>query len=333
MDAKIYKRKLPIIPFLIPAFLFMAVFLFWPFLDNIIVSFQKVKGLATDPKLWKEGFYEVTRVNNLGKVEHGFLFNTRWYMEMVEEIWDYEKTFETHSFVWGHGNLLIALKNTGITILATLVCQVGLALILALLVSNIKKAAGAFRVVFFFPIIVSATALALLFQLIFMFDGGMINQIGHILGILKEEAKFDWKGTYPIFTMLTPVIWQYVGFYFVILLTGISGISEDLYEAASIDGASRIQRVRYITLPLLKNSISTCAVLAVTGALKVFDLPWVMFPNGASDTWLTGTYMYSKTMANNVSYAATISILIVVLGVLLSTIVNKLFKTDESLEM
>ena len=92
----------------------------------------------------------------------------------------------------------------------------------------------------------------------------------------------DWKATHPMFTMLVPVIWQYVGFYFIILLTGLSGIPEDLYEAAEIDGASKLQQVRYVTLPLLRNSICTCVVLAVTGALKVFDLPWTMFVNGMS---------------------------------------------------
>ena len=312
MDAKIYKNKKPIIFFLFPAFLFMIVYLYYPFVESIVTSFFKVKKLS-DPIIME---------NFVG---------TKWYEKMISEIWDYKKTFETGSFVWGHGKLLIALKNTGITIIATIFGQVGLALVLSLMVSNIKKGAGVFRVVFFFPIIVSATALALLFNLIFQFEGGLINQLGSMLGIL-DEAKFNWHLELPMFTMLSPVIWQYVGFYFVILLTGISGIPEDLYEAASIDGASKLQRIRFITLPLLKNSISTCVVLAVTGALKVFDLPYTMFKNGVGDTWLTGTYMYQQSQAN-VAYASTLAILIVVLGVLLSVIVNNIFKTDDSLEM
>lgn len=99
-------------------------------------------------------------------------------------------------------------------------------------------------------------------------------------------------------TMMIPVTWQYVGFYFVILVTGLNNISEELYESAAIDGATKLQRVRYISLPLLHNVICTCAVLGVTGDLKVFDLPWVMFPNGmpVGKTWRTGTYMYYNTM-------------------------------------
>ena len=223
----------------------------------------------------------------------------------------------------------IALKNTAITIAATIIGQVGIALILALLVSNIKRGSGFFRTVFFFPIVISATALGLLFNLIFLYDKGMINQFLQFAGILNREANelIDWKAKHAMFTMLTPVIWQYVGFYFVLLLTGLAGIPDDLYESATIDGATRWQSVRYITLPLLRNSIGTCVILAVTGALKVFDLPWTMFVNGMSNTWLTGTYMYSKVYSD-VDYASAIAVVIVVIGVMLSAAVNRIFRQN-----
>lgn len=132
--------------------------------------------------------------------------------------------------------------------------------------------------------------------------------------------------------MLLPVMWQYVGFYFVILVTGLNNIDPELYEAAEIDGASRMQRISHITLPLLKPVIATCVVLAVTGALKVFDLPWVMFPNGMPEntTWLTGTYMYFQTtVAGDVDYGSAIAVLIVVLGICVSLVVNKLTAEKE----
>ena len=71
-----------------------------------------------------------------------------------------------------------------------------------------------------------------------------------------------------------------MGFYFVILVTGLNNIPQDLYEAAALDGCVGLSKVRYVTLPLLRNVLCTCLVLAVTGALKVFDLPWVMFGAG-----------------------------------------------------
>ena len=133
-------------------------------------------------------------------------------------------------------------------------------------------------------------------------------------------------------TMLLPVMWQYVGFYFVIIVTGLNNISDDLYEVASIDGATRWQRIRYITLPLLHNVLCTCVVLAVTGALKAFDLPWIMFPKGMplNSTWLTSTYMYYHAVeSRNTDYGCAIAVLIVILGIVSAKIVNAVFKEKD----
>lgn len=292
MNSMIYKNKKPLFLFLVPAFIFMAVFLYYPFVMNIVNSFQAISGL--------------------GNVASGF--NEPWYS-------NYVRLFED-------GKFRTALFNTFWMILGTIVFQVGFALILSLLVDNIKKGAQVYRTVFFFPIVISATALGLLFNLMFMYDGGMINQI--LLAVGADPI--NWKGSHSLFTMFVPVMWQYIGFYFVILITGLNNISEDIYEAASIDGANGFKRVRYITLPLLHNTLCTCLVLAITGALKVFDLPWVMFPNGMpmDSTWLTGTYMYFQTFSlGDVDYGSTISIAIVVLGVVISRVANMIFKEKD----
>ena len=198
-----------------------------------------------------------------------------------------------------------------------MVFQVGVALILALLVDSIRVGAQVFRTLYFFPIVISATALGLMFNLIFLFSGGMLNQLLMNLGLISQNI--DWKDAdHFLPTMLAPVMWQYVGFYFVILVTGLNNISQDLYEAAALDGCVGLVKVRYITLPLLRSVLCTCLVLAITGALKVFDLPWVMFGPGMPQNqgWLTGTYMYHQTFnRGNVDYGSAIAMLIVVLGV------------------
>ena len=97
-------------------------------------------------------------------------------------------------------------------------------------------------------------------------------------------------------------------------------------------GASGLGRIRYITLPLLHNTLCTCLVLAITGSLKVFDLPWTMFVGGLplDKSWLTGTYMYYQTMVlQDVDYGSAIAILIVVLGVVISQIANRIFKEKD----
>lgn len=291
MGSNIYRNKKPLFVFLIPAFIFMVIFLYYPFVRNILNSFQNISNLGAASKGWNEP----------------------WYTNYVKMFHD--------------PNMRTAILNTIIMMLVTIVGQVGIAVVLALMVDNIKKGSKFFRTVFFFPIVISATALGLMFNLIFLYDKGMVNQLLEMLG---KGTLTDWKDSaHALIIMLLPVMWQYVGFYFVILITGLNNIPEELYESASIDGATRWQRIRYITLPMLRNVICTCVVLAVTGALKVFDLPWVMFPKGMplGKTWLTGTYMYYQAFnTKNVDYSSAIAVVIVLLGIITSKIVNKVFK-------
>ncbi|HMM30809.1 MAG TPA: sugar ABC transporter permease [Clostridia bacterium] len=291
----IYKKKTPLLFFLIPAFAFMTLFLYYPFVVNIVNSFSKISGLGTAA----EGL------------------NTPWYE-------NYLKLFQDP-------NIVTALKNTLLMMLCTIVFQVGVALVLALLVDRIGRGSQFFRTVYFFPIVISATALGLLFNLIFLYNGGMVNQIAQ--KFFEVTQFIDWKDEDHYFiTMLIPVMWQYVGFYFVIIVTGLNNISSEIYEAAEIDGASGFKRTRFITLPLLRNVLCTCLVLAITGALKVFDLPWVMFGSGIpmDQSWLTGTYMYNQTfIRSDVDYGSTIAVIIVVLGVVISRISNTIFKEKD----
>lgn len=306
MSSMIYKKKSPLLFFLIPAFAFLIAYLYYPFIQNVLNTFMDIGGL--------------------GRAAEGV--NDPWYA-------NYKQLFVDP-------DLRTALKNTVILTVFTVVFQVGIALILALLVDSIRVGAKVFRTVYFFPIVISATALGLMFNLMFLYKGGMINQLLLNLDVLEYEVKssgkmivdwLDWKDQdHYLFTMFLPVIWQYVGFYFVILITGLNNIPEDMFEAAALDGAYGWKKTWYITLPMLRNVLCTCLVLAITGALKVFDLPWVMFGAGMPQNmgWLTGTYMYDQTFNKmNVDYGSTIAVLIVVLGVVLSNVANRVFRPTE----
>lgn len=308
MNSMIYKKKTPLLLFLIPAFLFLVVYLYYPFFQNVLNTFMSIGGLGRAAEGWNNPWYE-----------------------------NYQRLF-TDPY------MRTAMKNTLLLIVCTVVFQVGIALILALLVDTIRVGAKFFRVVYFFPIVISATALGLMFNLIFLYKGGMINQLLLALNQLPYEVKsngkiivewLDWKDqAHFLFTMFMPVLWQNVGFYFVIIVTGLNNISQDIYEAAALDGANGWRRTRYISLPLLRNVLCTCLVLAITGALKVFDLPWVMFGAGMPENqgWLTGTYMYDQTFNKmNVDYGSTIAVVIVVLGVVLSNVANRVFKPSEDI--
>lgn len=293
-QSMVHKKKTPLLVFLVPAFAFMALYLFYPFVMNILNSFQKIEGL--------------------GAASQGFL--SPWY--------------SNYQALVGDPIMRTAFWNTMLLMVCTIVFQVGIALILALLVDSIRRGAQFFRTVYFFPIVVSATALGLMFNLMFEYDGGMINQLLQGLGLATQNI--DFKENHWILTMFTPIMWQYVGFYFVILVTGLNNISPDIYEAAEIDGATGMQVILRIKLPLLHNTLATCLTLAITGALKVFDLPWVMFYNGIpmDKSWLTGTYMYKQTFDfQDIGYGSAIAVVIVVLGVVISQITNFVIKEKD----
>jgi raffinose/stachyose/melibiose transport system permease protein len=292
----LYKKKWPLFIFLLPGFILMLIFLYVPFIQNIMNS-----------------FYDMTSVVKMPGQEFKFI------------------QFDNYKNLFIDPKIRIAIFNSLKMMGLTIVFQVGIALILAIMVNSIKHGQQFFRIVYFFPIVISATAIGLIFKLFYNYNGGMLNQLLEAL----HKTPVNWLAPSIAFIMVSiPTLWSYVGFYFVILLTGINGISGDVYEAASIDGCSKFKQVFYITLPLLRGVLCTCITLAVTGALKVFDLPWAIVPKGAPQglTHFLGTYMYDQTFTiGNIDYGSTIALLIVVLGVLVSWLVSRIIRPDENL--
>ena len=279
----LYKKKWPLLVFLVPGLLFMLIFLYIPFVENI-----------------KNSFYNMTAI-----------------VEMPGTTWKFIG-FENYKRMFTDPDVGRALINSIKMMILTVIFEVGIAFVLAVMVSQIKKLQQLFRTVYFFPVVISATAIGLLFKLFYNYNGGMLNQILEKFG----AEPVNWLSPKLAFAMVCiPTLWSYIGFYFVILLTGLSDISDDIYEAASIDGCNRFKQVFYITLPMMKPVFLTSVTLAVTGALKVFDLPWVMVPNGAPQglTHFLGTYMYQQTFGlNDYDYGSTLAVLIVVLGIVVS---------------
>lgn len=290
----IYKKKWPLIIFLLPSLIFLIVFLYIPFFNNIKNSlFDMTTPVLLDGQVWK-----FIGIDN--------------YRRMLTD-----------------QDLRIAIWNSLKMMFLTIIFQVGIAFILAVLVSNIRKMQQFFRTVYFFPVVISATAIGLIFKLFYNYNGGMLNQILETFG----QEPVNWlKPTLAFIMVAIPTLWSYVGFYFVIILTGLSDIPDEIYEVASIDGCSKFKQVFYITIPMLRGVICTCVVLAVTGALKVFDLPWVLVPNGAPQglTHFLGTYMYQSTFGmNNYDYGSALAVLIVILGIVVSRVVNTIVQPDK----
>lgn len=223
--------------------------------------------------------------------------------------------------------ILKATLNSLQLLLYVVVFQIGIALVLAVLVDSIRQWKGFFRTTFFFPVVISGTAIGLLFSLIYLHRGGMLNTILDALGL--ERVLWLTENT-SLIAVAIPTVWQYVGFYFVIILTAIMKIPKDFYEAAEVDGITGIKKTTHITIPLIFSDLKVCLILAITGAFKVFDLVKIITNGGpVNSSQVLGTYMYQQTFTSQlVGYGSTIAVLIVVLGVGLSLLTNKFLKGE-----
>lgn len=206
--------------------------------------------------------------------------------------------------------------------------QVGIALLLAVMVDSIKVGAGFFRTTFFFPVVISGAAIGLLFTLIYNYRNGLLNEILVSLGFERILWLTEQSSLYMV---AIPTIWSYVGFYFVIFLTAIGKIPQDFYEAAQLEGVTGFQKLTKITIPLIVGDIKVCLVLAITGALKIFELVYIITRGGpARSSEVLGTYMYQKAFVDaNVGYGATLAVLMVVIGLTLALVTNKLMKSED----
>ena len=288
----LYRKKWKAVLFIAPAAVFFLVFIFYPFFMNIFNSLFEITALGGKAGEWN--------------------------------------AFENYRTMFKDADMLTAIKNTFKLLVLVVVFQGGIALVLSLIVDAVGRGTQLYRTIYFFPMVISATALGLMFNLLYLYPDGPLNTIIASLGlepiIWKDEAHAFWA-------MLIPTIWQYVGFYFVLYLTGINNISEDINEAAKLDGAVGLKRIRTITLPLMRPVLVTALVLQITGALKVFDLVWTLLPGGqpVGSTYLLGTYMYQMTFINkNVDYGAAIAVFIVLLGTVLSQLTNVLSKEKDA---
>ena len=225
----------------------------------------------------------------------------------------------------------VALRNTVILMAGVLIFQIGFALILAIMVDGIRHCFKFFRTIYFFPIVISATAIGLMFTLIYKYEYGLLNYFVVLFGG-EKQVWINEKSS--IYLALIPVVWQYVGFYFVIFLTGIANIPADIYESAMLDGIRPLQKAAYITIPMLRSVLCSSIVLVISGCFTVFDMIFMVTNGGPLDSsQLLSTYMYQKAFARgNGGYASSIAIVMIVLGVAVTSVLRKLLSGGEENE-
>jgi multiple sugar transport system permease protein len=212
----------------------------------------------------------------------------------------------------GHDQLLrdaitFTLKYTAIV---TVVLS-GVAMGLALLVQEQRPGVGIMRTAYFLPGAVGFAAASLLFYGFYAQDGPL-DDILKATGIIDEPVAWLGSPSKALFSTIAMVVWRFAGFNMLILLTGLQAIPTDVYEAARIDGASRWQLFRHITLPLLRPTIALMLVLSITGSLLAFDQFFILTrggPDGSTVSVVMVIYREAFTKFN-LGYAAAISVVL-----------------------
>jgi ABC-type sugar transport system permease subunit len=211
----------------------------------------------------------------------------------------------------------VALKNTGLWTILTLLVPVGFGFFLAVFLSSNKVyASGLIRSLIFLPTTMSLITIGIMFGLILNPIFGAANTIlsNFGLGFLAH----DWMGDPRInlYTLIFTYAWSYMGLPLTMFFAGIRQIPTELFDAAKLDGANSFQSLRYITIPMLRPVFTIVIVLAVVNSVKAFDLVFAMTrggPAGATD--VLGYFMYLQGfLSSQYGFAATVSVTILVIS-------------------
>lgn len=229
-------------------------------------------------------------------------------------------------------NFLKSFQNTIFLLVIVTIVTMSLSIIsAAILVKNDVKFKNFFRIVFYFPNILSVVVISAIFSAILDPNQGIINSTLNFLNL--DFLTRMWLGDQKvvIWCIALAMIWQAIGYYMVMYMSSISGISISLYESASLDGATGIQQFFKITLPLVWNTIRTTLTFFVISTINLsFLFVKVMTsggPDGSSEVFLS--YMYKQAYSNSsYGYGMTIGVVVFIFSFVLSLAINKITQRD-----
>lgn len=223
----------------------------------------------------------------------------------------------------------MAMRNTMIFLVTSILLQLPMAFLLANILSRNMRGKTFFRNVIFLPVTFSGVAVSLMFYFIYHPEIGLLNQFLKLLGF---QINYPWLASEKtaLLAVVVTLAWQWTGYHMVIYMAGITNIPLELMEAAKIDGCSEWQITRHIIFPLLLPVLKVSTVLITTSSLKSFDMIYIMTfggPNHASE--VIASHMYTKTFAQmKYGYGSALSTVLMILCILSTVLINRLFKTD-----
>lgn len=278
----------------LPAVILTLMFTIWPTLQALYLSFTNATSLGLNNKfVWLDNYI---------------------YM------------FHDKSFIQ-------ALTNTAKLMAVVPVITIFCSLVLAFVLNQCKlKERVLYRTIFYFPNIVSLTVVGIIWSFVFHPNVGIVNKILGAVGL--ESLQRSWLGDSKtaLWCIAFTLLWQAAGYYMVMHIAAMDGISPEIYESATLDGASAWRKLVSITMPLMKDIIGITFVLALSGTINLsFVLSQVMTgggPNGASSVLLQ--YMYTQGFVNgNFGYAMAITVFTLAISVALSMLSRKLTDASE----
>ncbi|MBN2795524.1 MAG: sugar ABC transporter permease [Clostridia bacterium] len=251
-----------------------------------------------------------------------FLFNAypilfTVYLSMTRYKGYGAKTFigaDNFKLIFKDPNLVDAFMNTIKIWGVNIFFQIFLALLLVLVFSDIKykvKGLGFFRVVFYLPNLIAAASIALIFVKLLDKDYGVVNQLLFSIGWIDKPI--GWL-TNPILAQMSVSgiqTWMWFGNSFILFMASVQAVSKETFEAASIDGAGRLQILKNITIPSIKPILMYVMVTGLIGGLQLFDIPFLItdgkgFPEGSLNTMIV--YIYNMAFVyKNYGYASALS--------------------------
>jgi raffinose/stachyose/melibiose transport system permease protein len=256
--------------FLLPALVLLSVFIVWPVILSIRLSFYDWNGIAP------------TRA---------FVGLGNW------------RALAADSVFWK------ALGNNLIVVVLSIGIQLPVAMALAVMLHRGANKLKVFKVVYFFPMLMSTVAVGALFKSVYNVQFGVVTPLLTALGLAGLSR--DWLGdsNIALFSVVAVICWQFIPFYMLLFLARLSSIPNELREAAAMDGATGAHYFWRIELPLMRGVIMTAMTLSLIGSLKYFDLIWVMTEGGpARATELMATYMYKEAFSSfRMGYGSTVA--------------------------
>ena len=288
------KRNLQALAFAVPAILILGIFVYFPLIENFIYSFQSFT-LSSATKEW------------VG--------------------------FDNYRHLFSDKIILVSLKNNILYAVISIVIQVGFGLVLAAVLEDVAfhKFAPALRSIYFIPTVISMTVVCLLFDFVYNPQMGLLNSFLELVGL--DGFTRVWLGSKKtaMYAVIAVSQWQSTGYVAMLFIVAIQKIPRDLYEAAEVDGAGKLKRFFYITVPQVRQMFFVTMILTVVGAFTVFNEPYILTGGGpGTATMVLSLHMYQTGFVkNNMGYASTIAMLIFIITAILSSVQFASFGTEK----